>query len=105
MQDIPQTQNRLDKVIGRAVDAGFGVFALYLALRITGTYAAVDAFFNAHSGPLLRMFLVFVLLDVVLGFPSAVVKGVLSGLGAGEGLTTLARGAWGLLKRANHPAA
>lgn len=50
-QDIAHKQNRLDKAIQRAVDAGFGVLALYLALKITDTYAAVDAFFNAHSAP------------------------------------------------------
>ena len=100
--DISQRQNRLERAVQRTVDFGFATLALFMALKITGTYGAVDTFFNAHSIPLLKVLLVFVVLDVILGFAAAVVKGLLSGLG--EGLTKFARVAWTLLKRSKHPA-
>jgi len=101
-QDGSHKQNSLDKAIRRTVDAGFSFIAFCLALKMTGTYAAVNAFLNVHSGQLISVFLVFVLLDIVLSFAGAAVKGLLSGLG--EGMTNLARVAWARLKRADHPA-
>lgn len=109
-QDTTNKQKQFDKWMRRIVDDAVGILSIYLALKITGTYAIVDTFLNAHQYSLLKAFLVFVLLDIVLTLAGAVVKGALSGVdGEWPKLSLIVRLVWALvmrrLKGANHPSA